>query len=195
LEKAKTDVPKSRIWLMTSWQQVCPQDDFDKQFGKDPDTWGYQADVIDCTSIIGVGFSIEAHFTHFYAYFHKNILTLQEERQFLQRLQFWLSKVPKDVDKQSYTWIERLYHTDLCCDPVKVWHVYDLVVEVLVPLVGGVRQQRAHCKGGPLESTELCGHCERLQSSMYHFELWAHWLELGLGFGDRQVEIRRGARV
>jgi hypothetical protein len=83
LERTLTNVQRGRIHLVTSRQRTRPQDDFDKNFGMEPDIWGPKADVIICTSVIGAGFSIETHFTHFFAYFH-NILTHVEERQFLQ---------------------------------------------------------------------------------------------------------------
>jgi hypothetical protein len=163
-----TEVQKQRIRLVTSRQQVQPQDDFDKQFGRDPDRWGVMADVIICTSVIGAGFSIEAHFTHFCAYFFNNILTHMEERQFLQRLRYWSTKIPEDTNKQSYMWVERSHSLGTCCDPKKVRRMYNRTADVLVPGL-------LHRTGGPLASTELRVLCERNQTRLYHGELWTCW--------------------
>jgi hypothetical protein len=157
---AVTDVQRSRIRLVTSRQGASPQDAFDRDFGEEPGIWGPLADVIICTSRVGAGFSIESHFIYFYAFYHNNILSHGEERQFLQRLRYWRggeNPVDQDADyeaacKQSYMWIEGGHSRSMCCDPTRVHMLYDLAAsEVRVPGFG----RQPHWRGGPLESTEL----------------------------------------
>jgi hypothetical protein len=168
-ECAATDERRGRIRLMTSRQRVQPQDDFDKKFGEEPDEWGVVADVIICTSVIGAGFSIEKHFTHFYAYFFNNILTHTEERQFLQRLRYWSPYIPEDVNKKSYMWVERSHVRGVSCDGNQVRDMYDQSAEVLLAECRGDR------RAGPLEATELRVYCEKNHTRQYHSELWLAW--------------------
>jgi hypothetical protein len=153
---AATDAQRNRIRLMTNRQRKQPRDDFNKYFEKEPDTWGCLADVIICTPVIGAGVSIEAHFTHFYAYFFNNsILTHMEERQFVQQLRYWSAKVPEDVDKQSYLWVERWHSSGVCCDAEKLRDTYDRSAEFL--LAG---YSRVHLSGGRW-SQPSCGRIAR----------------------------------
>jgi hypothetical protein len=77
------------------WASMRLVNPFFKRFAGDPNKSAKDADVVVCSSTIGAGFSVNTHFTRFFAFLYTNILNFDEEKQFIQRLRFSCGFAPR----------------------------------------------------------------------------------------------------
>ena len=89
------------------WSALRGKSHFLNRFSADPNGCASEADVIVCTSVIGAGFSISAHFHSFHGFLFNNILNHQEEKQFIRRLRFVMENIIPGRVRQSYLYIEK----------------------------------------------------------------------------------------
>jgi hypothetical protein len=88
------------------WGAIRSTDPFCREFAKAPNEVGQTVDVVVCTSVIGVGFSISQHFQSFHAFLFNRILTHTDELQFIRRIRFVMDSLPDTAIRQSYLYVE-----------------------------------------------------------------------------------------
>jgi hypothetical protein len=106
LKNAAVDVGADPRRVKGLWRAVREECDFCQRFSVDPNRWASEADVVVCTSTVGAGFSVETHFSRFFAFLFTNILDFGEERQFIQRLRFQMREVHPNALRQSYLFVQ-----------------------------------------------------------------------------------------
>jgi hypothetical protein len=106
LKNAAVHVGADPLRVKGLWAAVKDECDFCKRFTVEPNRWASEADVVVCTSTVGAGFSVETHFSRFFAFLFTNILDFGEERQFIQRLRFQMSEVHPNALRQSYLYVQ-----------------------------------------------------------------------------------------
>jgi hypothetical protein len=154
------------------WSQIKHTDDFCKRFAREQNIAALDADVIVCTSVIGAGFSINRHFESFHAFCCCDILTFQEETQFIQRLRFLLQDVPAAAIRQSYLYVQqgRGSQQDFAKVRINFEHVRQILISNAAS--GGQREFRPVTPITALADTEARVHTERSATRSLHPWLW-----------------------
>jgi hypothetical protein len=94
LLQATSEVGGDKNQIKGIWSSIKDTDKFCIDFAKDPNLVATTVDVVVATTVIGAGFSIARHFEAFHAFFLADILSFNDEAQFIQRLRFLIDSLP-----------------------------------------------------------------------------------------------------
>ena len=104
------------------WSSVKQSDDFCVRFSNNPNEVVSDADVLVCTSVIGAGVSITHHFASFHVLLFCNILTHDEERQFIRRLRYVMEEDFDDERRQSFIFVGKGFGYEYELNEMRKFH-------------------------------------------------------------------------
>ena len=95
------------------WAEVKGSSEFYRKMGEDASAAATSLDVLVCTSVVGSGVSIVRHFASFFAFLFLGILSLEDQKQLICRVRFYLrpeagdQPIPSDDQRRSLIFIEK----------------------------------------------------------------------------------------
>ena len=150
------------------WASLKHMSDYGVRFGKDPSSAAPECDALEVTSVIGVGFSINTHFISFHAFLTNRILNHDDEKQFIRRLRFFITSLPRGAIRQSYLFVEKGCGTRM--EFHRVLEDYAMVRKLLMA------EARVGLETvGLLEETQAQVRVETSYSRLHHDTLWMEW--------------------